>query len=287
MTGDRWAAWLLERRHGGDESARERILPTLAAFRDKVLDRADLEPGAAALDVGCGDGLLGVGALDRVGDTGTVLFSDVSAELLDRCREIVTDLGALERCQFVHTGLPELAAIGDESVDVAMTRSVLIYVDDKAAAFRSLRRVLRPGGRLSIFEPINSFGWPEPAGVLWGFDVRGLEPLADKVVAAYRVHHPEPNPMIDFDERDLFRLAQAAGFGEVNLDYSASDKIAEEPVSFENFLRIAPNPLVPAFGELLSEALEPDECAALTERMRARLGSRRWRHAVSYLSARK
>ncbi len=63
MTSDRWAAWLLENRHGGDETTRERQQPMLAEFRDRVLDRADLKPGDIALDVGCGDGLLGLETL--------------------------------------------------------------------------------------------------------------------------------------------------------------------------------------------------------------------------------
>jgi SAM-dependent methyltransferase len=37
------------------------------------------------------------------------------------------------------------------------TRSVLIYVQHKDAAFREFHRVLRPGGRVSIFEPINNY----------------------------------------------------------------------------------------------------------------------------------
>jgi len=48
-----------------------------------------------------------------------------------------------------------LDPIQSESVDVATTRSVLIYVPDKRAAFAALHRVLRLGGRISLFEPIN------------------------------------------------------------------------------------------------------------------------------------
>ena len=56
----------------------------------------------------------------------------------------------------------DLAPIADESVDVVTTRSVVIYVTEKQRAFDEFHRVLRPGGRLSMFEPINSFAFPEP-----------------------------------------------------------------------------------------------------------------------------
>ena len=260
-------------------------MPMLTEFREKVLSAAAIEPGDVALDVGCGDGLLGVAALDRVGEAGTVIFSDISTDLLDQCRQITAELGAGDRCRFVHTGLPELADIADGSVDVAMTRSVLIYVSDKAAAFASLYRVLRPGGRLSIFEPINRFGKPAPADELWSFDVSGLETLADKVKERYRHYHPEPNPMTDFDERDLLDLAHAAGFVELHLEYHAWIGRVEEEISWANFLRVAPNPLVPPFGQILAEALDPHENETLTNRMRGQLDSRRSRRAGAYLSA--
>jgi ubiquinone/menaquinone biosynthesis C-methylase UbiE len=83
------------------------------------------------LDVGCGDGLLGFAALVVSLPTRTLIFSDVSTALLARCREIATDTGVSDRCQFVAPALRELDGIADQSVDVALMRSVMIYVADK------------------------------------------------------------------------------------------------------------------------------------------------------------
>ena len=114
-----------------------------------MLRNAEPLDGATLLDVGTGDGLISLEALRRVGVGGAVIFSDISQTLLERCREVVTSRGWLDRARFVTAAAEDLAGIPDESVDVATTRSVLIYVRDKRSAFASLHRVLRPGGRVS------------------------------------------------------------------------------------------------------------------------------------------
>lgn len=50
----------------------------------------------------------------------------------------------------------------DNSVDVVTVRSVLIYVQEKQNAFREFHRVLKPEGRLSIFQALT----PGEAGQL-------------------------------------------------------------------------------------------------------------------------
>jgi arsenite methyltransferase len=279
---DRWAQWLLTHRFGGDPAACERMLPQLLEFRDNVLRGAQLQPGDVVLDVGCGDGLLGVGALHS--QPSRVIFSDVSRDLLDRCRETIDDA----RCEFVQTGLPGLEEIETASVDVAMTRSVLIYVPDKAASFAALHRVLRPGGRLSIFEPINSFEREEPPHQLWGFDITGAEELGAKVKAVRRQYDTVLSAMVDFDERDLLAWATAAGFTEVHLDYRAAVALRRNDNDWAAWLRHAPNPLVPTFAEVLAVALTPRERVVLEEAVRARRESpTRRASAGAYLTARR
>jgi SAM-dependent methyltransferase len=267
-------------------------MAVLGPIRDRVLDGAAPAPGETVLDVGCGDGLLGFAALDRVAPAGEVVFSDVSEPLLEHCRQTAAELGVADRCRFVRTGLPDLAGIADGSVDVVVLRSVLLYVRDKPACLRSLHRVLRPGGRLSLFEPVNRFGSPEPPGRLWTFDVSAVRDLADRVVAAARAERPADDPILDYDERDLLAAAEAAGFTELLLEYEArvgrNDRfgLTREPI--ESMLGIAPNPTSPTYGELLDRALDPAERDRLVAYLATQSPERRLaRFAVVYLSGRR
>src|SRR5919199_963911 len=144
---DRWARWLLEHRFSGDPEELARQLPNLEEFRRRVLENAEIQEGDVVLDIGAGDGLIGFGALEQVGERGRVIFSDVSEDLLDECRRIAGELGVAARCEFLRASADDLP-LPDASVDVATTRSVLIYLMDKRPAFVELHRVLKPGGRL-------------------------------------------------------------------------------------------------------------------------------------------
>jgi hypothetical protein len=64
-----------------------------------------------------------------------VICSDVSDEVLDRCRERAAERGVLEQCSFVKASAGDLSPIGDQAVDAVAVRSVLIYEPEKANAF--------------------------------------------------------------------------------------------------------------------------------------------------------
>jgi arsenite methyltransferase len=283
---DRWTRWLLEERHGGDPDELARQLPNLEEFRRRVLENADVRDGDVVLDVGAGNGLIGFGALELVGGSGRVIFNDVSEDLLDECRRIADELRVADRCEFLRASADDLP-LPDGSVDVATTRSVLIYFMDKRPAFVELHRVLRPGGRLSIFEPINIFGNAALRERYWGLDVSPVEHLAAKVRAQWK--QPSEHPLLNFDERDLLRFAEEAGFGEIRMDYRA--EIKQEPhwaKSWDTLKRYSGNPLDPTVGEELEAALDDDERAEFEAHLRAELERRRLvpiRMASVYLRA--
>jgi arsenite methyltransferase len=281
---DIWAEWLAERRYGGDSEVRERMRNELVPVRDKVLDRAGLAEGETLLDVGCGEGMIGFGALEH--GAGHVVFSDISGDLLDFCREASEALGVAERCSFVKAGAAELVGIDDASVDVVTTRSVLIYVPEKADCFREFLRVLRPGGRFSCYEPINRFGMEERTQGFWGYPSNGLSDLADRVEQVYADIQPPTDPMLDFDERDLIRLAEEAGFFPIELELQAEIR-AMEPKPWEAFLHSSGNPKIPTIAEAMDQALAPEERERFAAHLRTFVEEGRgvWRMAHAYLTA--
>jgi SAM-dependent methyltransferase len=189
---------------------------------------------------------LGFEALRLVGDNGHIVFSDVSEELLDRCRQIAGELGVVDRCAFVTASAESLAGVADSSVDVVLTRSVLIYVEDKAAAFAAFHRVLKPGGRVSLFEPINRRGTELNREALFGYDATAISDLAAKVWGVFEDSAPPDGAMMGFDETDLLTLAETAGFANiaVNLALSSTDRPPFAGVGWSQLLAIRPSGVV-------------------------------------------
>jgi SAM-dependent methyltransferase len=249
----------------------------LDGYRDGVLARAEVAAGDVLLDVGAGAGLVGLGALDRVGPTGQVIFSDVSADLLAECRRRAEAAGATDRCRFVQAGADDLGPVPDASVDVVTTRSVLMYVADRPAAFAEAYRVLRPGGRLSIFEPVNGFAVRRAARRPFGIDAPEVADLSAKLVAALGSGAADDDPMVNFDEHDLLRWAEAAGFTALELDFRVDVDVPQPApaTDWETLASSAPNPLAPTLAEAIAAALTKDEQRSYERAVRVALAERR------------
>lgn len=284
---DRWAAWLLRRRFGGDPERIQQFMDELYPIRDRVLGHADLQAGELLLDVGSGDGLIAFGALEQVPDS-RVIMSDISYDLLAHAAQLAKEMAVEERCHVV-LSLAERLALHSESVDVITTRSVLIYVADKEAAFAEFYRLLQPGGHISLFEPINAYFQNDDPTRFWLFDVTPVQEPAAKVRELYeRLQPREKDPMLDFDERDLLAMVENAGFEEIHLRLEANID-AVEPMKWETLVNSAGNPKIPTLAEAMEEVLTPAEREALEAHLRpqAEAGQGIRRLAVAYLWAQK
>ena len=279
---------MLARRHADDAEQKRRALEFLGPIRDRVLEHARVRPGEVVLDVGAGDGLIAFGAMPLVEESGRVVFCDVSQDLLDHCRNAAKELGVAERAEFVRAAAEDLSPIADGSVDVVTTRSVLIYVQHKDVAFREFHRVLRPGGRVSIFEPINNY-FPDDMDDFSGFDAHPVRDLVEKIwVSEGRdaANHPK-DPMMNFNERDLLRHAEAAAFAEVHVELVIDVEPGTWVEDWDRLLGTSPNPNARTTAEAIAAALTREEAARFEAHLRPLVdaGLGLMRSAFAYLWA--
>jgi demethylmenaquinone methyltransferase/2-methoxy-6-polyprenyl-1,4-benzoquinol methylase len=122
-----------------------------------ALSQTGLRPGQRALDVATGTGDLGAGMARQVGREGLAVLTDINREMLIRGRDRLIDRGLAAQVAFVIANA-ECLPFADASFDCVTIGFGLRNVTDKPAALASMRRVLRPGGRLLVLE----FSKPRP-----------------------------------------------------------------------------------------------------------------------------
>lgn len=107
-----------------------------------------LQPGETVLDLGSGPGLDALLAARSVGPQGRVIGVDMTPAMLERARRNA-ERGGYANVEF-REGRLEALPVEDASVDAVTSNCVINLVPDKAAVFREVARVLKPGGRLVI-----------------------------------------------------------------------------------------------------------------------------------------
>jgi SAM-dependent methyltransferase len=115
----------------------------LALATEKLLDAAGLVEGNAVLDLAAGPGGAGLAAAERVGPSGTVVLSDVAAEMVAVAARRANAHPQVRTAVFDQS---EIAA-EDGHFDAVISRHGLMFVEDAVGAVQEAARVLRPGGR--------------------------------------------------------------------------------------------------------------------------------------------
>ena len=120
---------------------------------------AALQPGETVLDLGSGAGFDAFLAAREVGPTGHVIGVDMTPEMLERARRNAA-AGGYQNVEF-REGQIEALPLEDHSVEVVISNCVINLVPDKAAVYREVARVLRPGGRVVISDIVLERPLPE------------------------------------------------------------------------------------------------------------------------------
>jgi arsenite methyltransferase len=128
-------------------------------LRDQMLDSLALRGDERILDVGCGRGLLAIGAAKRL-KNGKVVGIDVwnpfdlSGNTPDAAKANVKLEGVADKVR-IENGDAQKLVYPDNHYDVVVSNLVLHNIpehDARAQAVREMVRVLKPGGKLAIFD---------------------------------------------------------------------------------------------------------------------------------------
>jgi SAM-dependent methyltransferase len=153
----------------------ERMDGYLAAISEALLAFADVRPGMAVLDVGCGTGATSL-ALARAG--AVVTGADISRPMLEFARKRAQEAGLA-----IHFAEADASAFPFKpEFDLIISRFGVMFFDDPVAAFTNLRRALKPGGQLAFV------CWRSPQENLWASaPVAAAKPLLPA--------QPPPDPL--------------------------------------------------------------------------------------------
>lgn len=175
-----------------------------------TLEQAAVRRGQSVLDLAGGTGDLAGKFASKVGNDGHVVLADINASMLQEGRRRLTDAGVAGNLSITQVDAERLP-FADASFDCITMAFGLRNVTDKSAAFASMFRVLKPGGKLLVLE----FSQPDkvlkPAYDLYSFKVL---PALGKIVAGdsssyrYLAESIRMHP----DQEQMLELMKAAGF---------------------------------------------------------------------------
>jgi SAM-dependent methyltransferase len=119
----------------------------LGPATEMMLDMAEIGPGGRVLDVAAGAGDQTLQAAERVGPSGHVLATDISAKILEFAAANAQRAGHANVATAILDG--ERLEVPESSFDAVISRVGLIYFPDRQKALAGVKHALKPGGRIA------------------------------------------------------------------------------------------------------------------------------------------
>ena len=145
-----------------------------------TIDQASVRKGMRILDLAGGTGDLALRFSRLVGSEGEVVLADINEAMLREGRSRLTDKGVVGNMRYAQVNA-ECLPFPDNYFDVITIAFGLRNVTDKDAALSSMRRVLKPGGKLLVLE------FSKPISKMFGkfYDAYSFKalPLMGKLIA--------------------------------------------------------------------------------------------------------
>ena len=181
----------------------ERRRHDFAAATERMLEAAGLQPGDHVLDIASGTGDQSLLAARLVGPGGSILATDISADMLIIAAREAQQEGLTNITTRVMDA--EQLDLEDNAFDAVICRLGLMLLPHPERALREIHRVLKPGGKLAALV------WSAPEhNPLWSL------PLAILSRYASGASSPGPNPFALSDPSVFERKLTEGGFHAVS-----------------------------------------------------------------------
>ena len=118
-----------------------------------------IEPGEYVIDLGCGTGEEVLAASLLVGSNGKAIGLDMTPEMLEKAVDS-SSCCELNNTEFVLGDIDSLP-FEDNFADAIMSNCVINHAEDKSKVYEEIFRVLKPGGRFVISEPVSVADLPD------------------------------------------------------------------------------------------------------------------------------
>jgi ubiquinone/menaquinone biosynthesis C-methylase UbiE len=242
----------------GWQTWQEFLFGSTAPVSERLVELAGVKRGDRVLDVAAGAGEPSLTVARVVGPEGSVVATDISANMLAFGRERAAAAG-VDNVEFVESDASTLD-FPPETFDAAISRWGIIFDPDGEGAAARVRGFLKPGAKMAI----SSWGPPDRSPMI----------AVPMMTAMQRLNAPPPppgtpGPLSRPTPEAIGSILEGGGFSDIEVEELELEFEWESPEQFTEYTRAIVAPLVALVEKHPPEAQE-ETWTAITKAARER-----------------